>query len=120
MTFFGILHTIGHLLGSIRKFSEEKDISKANDVTLNHDFSSEKTYNQLLWLSIPGSTGVILTLMMVAMALTSMKWFRKRYFQTFSYIHVFCFPLFLLLLIIHGAEGWFNWGFPLGSIGVTP
>lgn len=26
----------------------------------------------------------------------------------------------MLLIIIHGSGTWFNWGFPLGSVGVTP
>lgn len=30
------------------------------------------------------------------------------------------YPIFLILLIVHGCETWFNWGFPLGSIFVTP
>ena len=120
MTFYSLLHTIGHLSGSIRKFSEAKDIQEVNDVTLNHDFSGEKTYSELLFFSIPGSTGIILFIMMFLMAITSMKWFRKRYFQTFAYIHVVCYPLFLALIIVHGCSGWFNWGFPLGIIFLTP
>ena len=87
---------------------------------MHHDFNGEKTYAQLLFLSIPGSTGIVLVIFMLAMAFTSMRWFRKRYFQVFSYIHVFCFPLFLVLLIAHGSGTWFNWGFPLGAVGITP
>lgn len=87
---------------------------------MHHDFETEKTYLELLFFSIPGSTGIVLTVLMFLMAFTSLKCFRKRFFQTFAYIHVFSYPLFLLLLIVHGAETWFNWGFPLGSIGVTP
>ena len=79
-----------------------------------------KTYFELLFLSIPGSTGIILVIIMVLMAFTSMKWFRKRYFQTFAYIHVISFPLFLIITIIHGCGTWFNWGFPLGIIFLTP
>ncbi|CAI2381024.1 unnamed protein product [Moneuplotes crassus] len=116
VTFFSILHTIGHCSGSIRKFSEEKDIQNVNDVTLNHDFDGEKTYWELLFLTIPGSTGIILLVLIAAMAITSMSWFREKYFQIFAYIHVFSFPLFLGLTILHGCEGWFNWGFPLGSV----
>ena len=120
MTFYGILHTIGHLLGSFKKFSEEKDINNVNRITLNKNFDGRRTYLQLLFLSIPGSTGIVLVILMLAMAFTSMQWFRQRYFQIFSYIHMISFPLFLVLLIAHGSGTWFNWGFPLGSVGVTP
>jgi hypothetical protein len=27
-------------------------------------------------------------------------------------------PLFLILIIIHGSDSWFNWGFPLGLVGI--
>lgn len=108
------------MLGSFKKFSGDDDIEEANKVTLHHDFDHEPTYLELLFLSIPGSTGIVLTILMFLMAFTSMKWFRKRFFQTFAYIHVFSYPLFIALLIAHGAGTWFNWGFPLGSVGLAP
>ena len=120
IVFYGTLHTIGHLLGSIKKFSEETDMSKANDAMLHHTFTQRYTYWELLFFTIPGSTGIILTIQMFLMMFTSLKWFRKRHFQIFAYIHVINYPIFLLLLIVHGWGTWFNWGFPLGSIFVTP
>lgn len=57
---------------------------------------------------------------MFLMAFTSLKCFRKNYFQAFAYIHVFSYPIFLVMIIVHGSGTWFNWGFPLGSIGVSP
>lgn len=120
MVFYGTLHTIGHLLGSIKKFSEETDMSKANHAMLHHTFTRTYTYSELLFTTIPGITGVILTIQMFLMMFTSFKCFRKRYFQTFAYIHVLNYPIFLILLIVHGCGTWFNWGFPLGSIFVTP
>ena len=120
ITFYGTLHTIGHCLGSIKKISEEDNIEEVNKVTLHHDFATERSYLYLLFWSIPGLTGVVLLILMFLMAFTSLKWFRKKYFQVFAYIHVVSYPLFLILLIVHGSGTWFNWWFPLGSIGVTP
>ena len=120
VVFYGTLHTIGHWLGSIKKISEETDISKTNEATLHHDFPHTMSYTDLLFFSIPGSTGIILTIQMFLMMFTSFRWFRRRWFQVFSYIHVINYPIFMILLIVHGWGTWFNWGFPLGSIFVTP
>lgn len=73
MTLYGILHTIGHLLGSMRHFSEADDISKVNKVTLHHDFKHKMSYEELLFTTTPGITGIILVIIMFLMALTSMK-----------------------------------------------
>ncbi|CAI2380621.1 unnamed protein product [Moneuplotes crassus] len=120
ITFFSIVHVVGHLSGSIKKFSEAKDIDNVNEVTLNHNFDGKKTYAELLFLTLPGITGILLIIIIIAIAITSTSWFRERYFQTFALIHVAGFPLFLGLIILHGCEGWFNWGFPLGAIFLAP
>lgn len=41
---------------------------------------------------------------------------RRKYFQLFSYTHVFLFPLFLITTFVHGGEGWINFGFPTSTI----
>lgn len=86
--FYAVLHTVGHLLGTIRKISSEKDISKANAVTLHYDFDHTMTYSELLFTTLPGVTGIMLLVIILVMAFTSMKWFRNLFFQTFAHIHL--------------------------------
>jgi DMSO/TMAO reductase YedYZ heme-binding membrane subunit len=107
-------------LGTIKVISEEDDINKTNAVTLNYDFPHTMTYTELLFETIPGITGVFLVIISIVMAVTSLKWIRKRYYQLFSYTHVILYPIFLALIIVHGCGTWLNWGFPLGSIGLAP
>ena len=76
------------------------------------------TYAELLFTTIPGTTGIILLIIIGAMCVTSLEWVRKRAFQLFSYSHVILFPLFIILTIVHGSDTWLNYGFPLGSITV--
>ena len=52
------------------------------------------------------------------MTVTSLKCIRKRAFQLFSICHFIGVPLFLIIIIIHGSDSWFNWGFPLGLLAV--
>jgi hypothetical protein len=57
ITFYAIVHTIGHLNGTMKVISEEEDIQKANDVLLHHEFGKEMSYAELLFTTIPGVTG---------------------------------------------------------------
>ena len=76
------------------------------------------TYAELLFTTIPGITGILLLIIILTMWITSLEWVRRKAFQLFSYIHTLLFPLFIILIIIHGSDTWLNYGFPLGSITV--
>jgi hypothetical protein len=54
------------------------------------------------------------------MAITSTHWVRQKHFQLFGYTHMLLFPIFLIVLIIHGFGFWFTLGSPLAIIIVTP
>jgi len=118
ITIYSYIHTVGHLTGSIRALDKEKDVNKINSVLTHKRFDKHLNYFELLFTTIPGVTGILLMIIITLMWGTSLKWVRKRWFQLFSTVHVFCFPSFIILIIIHGSDTWLNYGFPLGSITV--
>ena len=54
------------------------------------------------------------------MAITSTKWVRANYFQVFGYVHMFFFPIFCTLMLIHGLGFWFTLGIPFPLLFITP
>ena len=78
------------------------------------------TYFELLFETTAGLTGIMLCVILLFMGVCSLNCVRKRWFQLFAWVHVFGAPLFMLCLVLHGSESWFNWGFPLGIIIVAP
>jgi len=73
-----------------------------------------------LFTTIPGITGVFLLIIICLMWVTSIERVRRKSFQLFATVHVVCFPLFIIIMVIHGSDTWLNYGFPLGSITVLP
>ena len=116
--FYSWVHTIGHLTGSIRGLSKEKDVNEINDVLTHHEFDEHLTYEQILFTTLPGVTGLILLFIITFMSITSTEKMRRKHFQLFAVVHTFCFPLFILLIVAHGSGTWLNYGFPLGAITV--
>ena len=97
---------------------EEKDLSKTNDVLTHKTLDEHLSYSEILFATIPGVTGILLLIIITAMMFTSLEKVRRKYFQVFAVTHVICFPLFIILTIIHGADTWLNYGFPLGVVTV--
>ena len=116
--FYSIVHTIGHLTGSARGLSGEKDVNKINHVLTHKEFDKHLSYHEILFMTIPGVTGIILLIIITMMSLTSLEKVRRKCFQLFATTHVICFPLFIILIVVHGSDTWLNYGFPLGSITV--
>lgn len=89
-----------------------------NDTLMHKRFTTKPSYSDLLFKTTPGLTGLMLLIIIVTMSITSLACTRRRHFQLFSLVHFIGFPLFLILMIIHGSESWFNWGWPLTLITV--
>ena len=83
-------------------------------------FDTQPSYFEALFLTIPGSTGILLFLIISSITVTSLRCVRRRAFQLFAWVHFTGVPLFLILLIVHGSDSWFNWGFPLGLLVIPP
>jgi hypothetical protein len=60
ITFYSIVHTIGHLTSSIKYLDQEDDLDKINSVLTHKKFNKHKTYAELLFTTIPGVTGILL------------------------------------------------------------
>lgn len=69
------------------------------------------TYLELIFLTIPGFTGVVLLLILFAMYLTSLDIVKVKYFEWFSYIHLL-YTVYMIFLPLHGCNFWLNFGFP--------
>lgn len=60
ITFYSVVHTIGHLTGSVRGLAEEEDVDEINKVLTHKEFSKHLTYAEILLTTIPGITGILL------------------------------------------------------------
>jgi predicted ferric reductase len=119
ITFYSFVHTIGHLSGTFRALDNEKDLDVINAVFSHKEFKHHKSYAELLFATIPGLTGIILLFIITVMAITSTERVRRKSFQLFAVVHVFGFPLFVILTIVHGSDTWLNYGFPFGAITIA-
>jgi len=68
----------------------------------HYEYETPKSYQHILFESMTGITGVILITTILLMAVTSLKFVRRRCFQVFGYSHMFLFPVFFTMLLLHG------------------
>lgn len=73
LTFYAIVHSFCHLAGSFRIIAHEDDVDEVNRVKGGVEFDEVPSYGHLLFATLPGLTGVILLVIIIAMALTSTK-----------------------------------------------
>lgn len=111
------IHTIGHLSGSFVAMTTQP-LEIINKDLMYWRFKSRPTYAELLFATIPGITGIILLLIITLMAICSSQWIWRKHFQLFSIVHLVGAPLFVILMVVHGCEFWFNWGWPLTILSV--
>jgi len=71
------------------------------------------SYLGVLFKTTPGLSGVALVLLMALIAYTANESRRKANFEIFMYVHNAAMPLWLILLFVHGSNGWIGVGFPL-------
>jgi len=114
---YSLAHTIGHLTGSMITASHA-DLDDVNWYFMRKKFDKQYSYSYLLFFSIPGSTGWLLWIFMILITVTSFWCVWKWCFQLFSFCHLISVPSILILLIVHGSDSWFNWGFPLGLLAI--
>ncbi|XP_041694113.2 cytochrome b-245 heavy chain [Coregonus clupeaformis] len=108
------VHTIAHLLNVEwyynSRLGEYDDLSTAlsslddsgNSTFLNPIRSTTTTPTLLVFTSIAGITGVIITLSLILMITSSMEVIRRSYFEVFWFTH-HLFIVFFAGLVIHGA-----------------
>uniref|UniRef100_A0A674D296 NADPH oxidase 1 n=1 Tax=Salmo trutta TaxID=8032 RepID=A0A674D296_SALTR len=108
------VHTIAHLLNVEwyynSRLGEYDDLSTAlsslddsgNTTFLNPIRSTTTTPTLLVFTSVAGITGVIITLSLILMITSSMEVIRRSYFEVFWFTH-HLFIVFFAGLVIHGA-----------------
>uniref|UniRef100_A0A674BIG7 NADPH oxidase 1 n=1 Tax=Salmo trutta TaxID=8032 RepID=A0A674BIG7_SALTR len=111
------VHIIAHLLNVERYYNSwhgEYDalsmaLSRLNDsgntTYLNPIRSTTTTPNLLVFTTIAGITGVIITLALILMITSSMEFIRRSYFEVFWFTH-HLFIVFFAGLVIHGTWMW--------------
>ncbi|XP_005869953.1 PREDICTED: NADPH oxidase 1 isoform X3 [Myotis brandtii] len=92
--------TDGSLASVLSSLSQEKE----GDSWLNPMQSPNMTVIYMTFTSIPGFTGVIITIVLVLMVTSSMEFIRRSYFEVFWYIH-HIFIIYFIGLGIHGISG---------------
>ena len=49
ITFYSIIHTIGHLVSKLKELDEEEDMDETNEIMTYKEFKSHKSYAELLF-----------------------------------------------------------------------
>ncbi|XP_063822230.1 NADPH oxidase 4-like [Ostrinia nubilalis] len=99
LVLFAVIHSISHFV-NLWNFSRGYDEERSEI-----NFANYKNQNPLsLLMSQAGLTGVSMLLIVVSMALTSMRAVRRRLYNAFWYTHQL-YMLFLVLLIVHPLSG---------------
>jgi hypothetical protein len=120
MCFYGCVHVLGHMFGSIWFLSAETNLEKRNAMIRIKKFTTVETYTELLFFSLPGASGWILLIILLILGVTASERCRDKRFQCFAKMHLICAPIFFITLFIHGMDFWFNWGFPLSIFATVP
>ncbi|KYQ94318.1 superoxide-generating NADPH oxidase flavocytochrome [Tieghemostelium lacteum] len=68
-------------------------------------FIKRPTVWGMIFLSLPGMTGLLMVLILLLIAVFSCKIIRKKHFELFYYTH-HLFVIFFVLLLAHGTMGW--------------
>ncbi|XP_054244594.1 NADPH oxidase 1 isoform X3 [Indicator indicator] len=109
------VHTIAHLFNLERyNHSQQADDGSLPSVLskmhlqgikwLNPIHSNQTTVEYVAFTTIPGLTGVIITLVLILMVTSSTEFIRRNYFEVFWYTH-HLFIIYFAGLVIHGIAG---------------
>ena len=112
LVIYSIIHVLGHAFGSILVLHREEDLEAINLALTHKSMDRHLNYGELLFTTIPGITGLLLLLILLVLFVTSLESVRRKKYQLFANVHVFLVPTFLVLLILHGSDGWLNDGYP--------
>ncbi|XP_077778873.1 NADPH oxidase 1 isoform X2 [Podarcis muralis] len=113
------LHSAVHIIAHLLNFEWYNRAKQATDgdlastlshlheddgLWLNPIHSNTTTPLYVAFTTIPGITGVIITLSFILMVTSSMQFIRRNYFEVFWYTH-HLFVIYFLGLVIHGIAG---------------
>ncbi|XP_019473699.1 NADPH oxidase 1 isoform X1 [Meleagris gallopavo] len=116
LALFTAVHTIAHLFNLERyNYSQQANDDSLHAVLskmhlqnsnkwLNPIHSNQTTVEYVAFTTIPGLTGVIITLALILMVTSSTEFIRRNYFEVFWYTH-HLFIIYFIGLVIHGVAG---------------
>ncbi|XP_042746672.1 NADPH oxidase 1 isoform X2 [Lagopus leucura] len=116
LALFTAVHTIAHLFNLERyNYSQQANDGSLSAVLskmhlqdsnkwLNPIHSNQTTVEYVAFTTIPGLTGVIITLALILMVTSSTEFIRRNYFEVFWYTH-HLFIIYFIGLVIHGVAG---------------
>ncbi|CEM16473.1 unnamed protein product [Vitrella brassicaformis CCMP3155] len=116
---FTVIHIAAHCGGTVPSVSGTKEVDDINDAVNNGSFDAVPSYMEVV-ASIPGVTGVVLTLIIIAIGVTSVPSIRNKNFELFWYVHVVLVWGYFIVMCLHGMVGWLNFGFPLALVVMGP
>ncbi|XP_009995469.1 PREDICTED: NADPH oxidase 1 isoform X3 [Chaetura pelagica] len=115
LVLFTAVHTIAHLF-NLERYNQSQQatdrslpaiLSKMHlqgSKWLNPIHSNQTTVEYVAFTTIPGLTGVIITLALILMVTSSTEFIRRNYFEVFWYTH-HLFIIYFAGLFIHGIAG---------------
>ncbi|XP_061215705.1 NADPH oxidase 1 [Neopsephotus bourkii] len=110
------VHTIAHLFNLERYNGSQQAMDNSlpavlskmhlqgSNKWLNPIHSNQTTVEYVAFTTIPGLTGVIITLALILMVTSSTEFIRRNYFEVFWYTH-HLFIIYFAGLVIHGIAG---------------
>ncbi|NXC56991.1 NOX1 oxidase, partial [Aleadryas rufinucha] len=110
------VHTIAHLF-NLERYNQSQQATdgslpavlskmhlQGSNKWLNPIHSNQTTVEYVAFTTIPGLTGVIITLALILMVTSSTEFIRRNYFELFWYTH-HLFLVYFAGLVIHGIAG---------------
>uniref|UniRef100_A0A8C8A7Q0 NADPH oxidase 1 n=1 Tax=Otus sunia TaxID=257818 RepID=A0A8C8A7Q0_9STRI len=110
------VHTIAHLF-NLERYNHSQQATdhslpavlskmhlQGSNKWLNPIHSNQTTVEYVAFTTIPGLTGVIITLALILMVTSSTEFIRRNYFEVFWYTH-HLFLIYFAGLVIHGIAG---------------
>uniref|UniRef100_A0A8C3J6B4 NADPH oxidase 1 n=1 Tax=Calidris pygmaea TaxID=425635 RepID=A0A8C3J6B4_9CHAR len=117
LALFTAVHTIAHLFNLERYNSSQQATDGSLPAVLSkmhlqsnkwlnpiHSNETVSTVEYVAFTTIPGLTGVIITLALILMVTSSTEFIRRNYFEVFWYTH-HLFLIYFAGLVIHGIAG---------------
>jgi len=99
-----LAYTIMHVVSHFFNFNKISQAANVQAIAVLGKFTSVPSASQLAFTTLPGSTGHIVSLIMVLMYSSAIKYIRGPMFNVFWFTH-HLFILFFGILCFHGASG---------------
>lgn len=84
---------------NIEQYQTPQCTSASNESSNNHDYKECSCYNRFRNL-----TGLVSVTAMILIAITSLRWFREKFYRIFYLCHILASPLAIITLVMHWNE----------------